>query len=147
MELLSFKLLGMSKLANSFKTKQKKLQNNKPAFARCVVTLDKWIQLNFRTEGDKVGGWKPLTDATIYSRRHGKKANNSTKILQDVGELRKNWKHKWTNFNGYIQSEEDYGEFHNKGKGVPQRRIIPEKHEMVDTFRRIFNSFIGKILK
>ena len=113
--MLALKVVGFNKVISSLQNKYKKLTNKKPAIARCVVQAEKWVQVNFRTQGGNVGGWKPLAQSTIYARRHGKKKSNSTKILQDVGYLRDNWKHYWDNKTGYIQSPVDYGINHDKG--------------------------------
>ena len=149
--MLSLKMVGMAKVTASLKKKYDKLTNKKPAIGRCVVQAEKWVQVNFRTQGKNVGGWKTLEDSTIYARRHGKKKNNSTQILQDVGYLRDNWKHYWDNDKGFIQSQaDDYGIFHDKGgRGgrPPKRRILPKQAEMWPKFKKIFNNFIRESLK
>lgn len=148
--MLSLKMVGFTQVTNSLKKKYNKLINKKPAIGRCVVQAEKWTQVNFRSEGGNVGGWKPLAESTIYARRHGKKKNNSTKILQDVGYLRDNWKHFWDNDKGYIQSQVDYGIYHNKGgRGgrPPKRRILPKHAEMIPIFKKIFTEFIRDALK
>ena len=148
--MLSLKIIGLNKLMRSMAAKHAKLKNKKPAIAKCVVQTEKFVQLNFRSQGGEVGGWKPLAESTIYARRHGKKTNNSTKILQDVGDLRDKWKHYWDNDKGYIQSQVDYGIYHDKGgKGgrPPKRRILPTRAEMWPKFKRIFQEFIRGIIK
>jgi len=149
MDLISFKIVGIDKVLKSLGKRHEKLKNNKSAFAACVIETDKWTQDNFRSEGGQVGGWAPLKQATIASRRHGPKKNNSTKILQDTGFMKNNWKSLWNNNNGYFQSMTDYAQVHNSGsvkKNIPKRQIIPTKEQMKDTFRKIFKLFVQKAL-
>ena len=109
----------------------KKLKHMKPTYENAIIVADKWVQKNFMNEGDPVGGWAPLAPATIAARRKGKKKSQSTKILQDNGDLRRNWSHIITNKYGKLRSDVLYGKYHQDGTSrIPQRRILPTAEEL-----------------
>lgn len=69
----------------------------------------RWINENFRTEGGKVGGWRPLSPNTIA-------AKGSSRILQDTGELRKSFVyHIISDRIVQVGSGKEYASYHERG--------------------------------
>lgn len=130
--------------------KQKKLDNRTLTNKKAVILLDRWIQKNFQSEGDLAypgKGWEPLDPKTIAARRKGEKIDREDKILQDTGQLRSRWKHTWTQRSAKIQSGVDYGEYHEKGKGVPERRVLPTEEQIMPELLKLFGKFVQTSLK
>ena len=121
-----------------------------------MAVVDKWIQSNFTTEGGKVGGWKPLKEATIARRRQ-----KSSAVLQDTGWLKRSWVYAVTTFEatltegnkkgkvtfGKTIGEAFYGDFHNKGKGVPKRQIIPYPYQVTTDVKAAYSHHMDKETK
>lgn len=143
--LASLKLIGFEAVSRSMERKRKKLKDQSKANAQAVVIADRWIQKNFQEQGKAVGGWQPLAPATMAARRRGKKPLG-TKILIDTGELRRRWKHLYNSKMAAIQSGVDYAEKHEKGIGVPKRRILPESKDIMPDLKKIFGEFIEGII-
>lgn len=65
-----------------------------PLMQNCVREWENHVRTNFETEGGRVGGWKPLHDATKNLRR--KLGFSERPILSMRGTLKKSW-HVTTN--------------------------------------------------
>jgi phage gpG-like protein len=102
--------------------------NAAPALREIGSLLEDLVQENFDTEG-RAGGaaWKPLAPATVAQKAA---AGARPEILQRSGDLLASL----TGGPGHIREIGDswlvfgsgvpYGGFHQKGKGVPQRRPV-----------------------
>lgn len=136
----------------------KRLKERRATNAKCVVFLGKWIQDNFKSEGRKAiggGGWEPLSDLTIALRRN--KGRESTRILQDIGNLKNKWKQFYTDQDAYIESGVNYGWKHNLGDPrnkwmghlapIPQRKILPTKKQIWPGIKEIYKLFLKKTLQ
>ena len=117
------------------KETHQKLKKRKDTNAKCTAYIGTWIQKNFKSEGKEAigGGWAPLSDLTIALRRN--KGRDTTRILQDTGNLKNRWKRFYTDEEAYIESGVSYGWKHELGDPtntwngkpapIPQRKIRP----------------------
>lgn len=109
------------------------LKDKSVPYKKASIYLDRWVQLNFRTEGGRVGGWQKSRAA---ERRHGK-------TLQDTGRLRASFIPWATRRNAGIGSDVPYSETHEKGlDGMPVRRMLPKRKEVIADIRLIFNAHV-----
>lgn len=145
-EVISFVVTGFKTLEKKLDKISTDLAKRKRINAQAVVIVDRWIQVNFQQEGKPVGGWKPLSEETILMRRRGT-GSGGTRILQDTGDLRKRWKHLYDEDTAAIQSGVDYGYYHDQGKGVPKRRILPYAKEMWESLEKLYGAWIKGVLK
>lgn len=111
---------------------------------RAAILLDRWVQKNFQTEG---GGWEPFA---VYkpqgrrgrwiSRSGGRPGylDTSAKLLRDTGALRLSFRPFATRKDAGIGSELDYAEFHEKGIGVPMRRMLPVNADVQGALKDLF---------
>ena len=142
----------LAQVRTRFTAMHKDLRDRRDPNARVRVFLDGWVQRNFRTEGGKVGGWKPLAAGGRWKTyKDGRRVlDPSAKILSDTGMLKHSFlTFEWNNGNIVgIGSDVPYSEKHEYGEGnVPQRRMLPRRSEIIEDVRRIFDQFVGKIIK
>lgn len=126
------------------------LKDRRDVNKRLMVYLDQWVQLNFRSEGGKVGGWKPLAAGGRWktSASGRRKFDPSAKILQDTGRLRISFVPFERGDTVGIGSDIPYSEPHEKGEGnVPQRRMLPKEREVQADVKRIYEHFVGETIK
>lgn len=134
----------------SFRKRVKKLVdrigNTKPLMKKISIFLDQWVQENFKTEGGKVGGWKPLAAGGRW--RKGIGLDTSASILRDTGEMRESFKPFSSELNAGIGSLLKRSKAHDEGEGhLPQRMILPrDEHVMKDVLKKV-NQHIDKALK
>ena len=108
-------------------------------FKKAAVFMDRWVQLNFKTSGGKVGGWMPLQLGGRWIKKSkGKRVfDTSAKVLMDTSRLRHSFLPFADNKKAGIGSDLPYSETHHEGKGVPERQITPEKKNIIDDLMRI----------
>ncbi len=140
------------------------LRKLKKPHARIAAFLDRWVQLNFRTEGGRVGGWVPFTYGGRVTTK--KKSNavsllglsqkkkggatqgkiyvdGSAKLLQDTGRLRLSFLPFASFFNAGVGSDLKYSKAHEEGsRFVPQRRILPLHSEVKDDIRKFYDDHV-----
>lgn len=139
------KIKGLEKAKKNLSEARKKLTRSKVPYRQSAVFLDRWVQENFKTEGSKVGGWKPFKRGGRFAKRKG--LDTAAKLLQDSGLLRASFKPWATNRNAGIGSKLPYSEPHNEGtNGLPQRRMIPLRSEIAKDIRKIFSNYARKEL-
>lgn len=128
-----------------FKKRLDKLKNAHPAYKKAAVYLDRWVQTNFKTEGGNVGGWLPLK----AGGRYGPKGFDTTaSVLQDTGRLRLSFLPFATNKNAGIGSDLLYSRTHDRGDdGVPQRRMLPKRDEVIDGLHDILDGHVKDSIK
>lgn len=137
--------------------KREELKKRKDTNAKCVAYLDKWIQDNFKTQGEKSinGRWQALSQVTLDRRR---KEGKGAKILEDMGYLKSPWKHLYTHNDAKIQSGVNYGMVHELGNPdnrmfgkakapIPQRKILPTHEQVWPALQKIYEKFLGEKLK
>jgi len=118
--------------------------------------LDSWVQRNFKTQGGKVGGWKPFK----YGGRlnyDGKGshvriptpwgvtdawADTSAKLLQDKGLLRLSFTPFSSKKEAGIGSDLDYSETHNE-----KRRMLPISSEVRKDIRNKYEAWLKRSTK
>lgn len=89
------------------------------------IKLYQWVLRNFQSEGGNVGGWAPLSPATVA----WKAARGYKMILQNTGLLRGSFMPYADEKTALIGSPVPYSEKHQLGDGVPQRRQLPTEEE------------------
>jgi len=150
-----FRLIGMSALQKTMASRHKALTHRRNVNKSAVVLVDRFIQKNFQQQGALTtpGGWKPLALTTIKARRKGK-GKGTPKILIDKGWLRQKWKHFYSHSIGKVTSEARgvksgvfYGVFHDEGRGVPQRKIIPAQRHVKSDIEKLYQTFIDSTVK
>jgi phage gpG-like protein len=140
---ITMQMVGFDILKANMAKRQARLNQRRAVNARAVTVVDRWIQKNFQSQGGNVGGWKPLAEATKTPKRGG----DSAKILQDTGTMRAKWNHIATSKEAKIVSGVDYSIYHNEGKGVPERRILPTNAEIWPALKKVYGNFIKDSLK
>jgi len=96
----------LERLKKGTEEARKAVQNAQPAYKRAAVFLDRWVQDNFRTEGEKVGGWEPFQKGGRLTTRGGETVlDTSAKLLQKTGALRISYRPFATKKNAGIGSE------------------------------------------
>lgn len=112
--------------------------------AKASIFLDRWVQSNFKTEGGKVGGWEPFA---LGGRATKSGIDATATLLQDTGRLRASFAPFHSNKDAGIGSDLAYSELHHKGLGVPERRLLPEKNDVLLDVRRIMRNHVVDALK
>lgn len=144
----AIKVVGLDAVIRRLDKAKAEMGKTELAFKRSVAVIDRWVQENFKTEGGKVGGWVPLADSTIESRMRRRNKQGEIRILQDNGNLRRNWKHLFGKDHGGIVSGTDYGIFPQTGTSkMPQRRILPEIKEIWPSIKGLFEDHIRRALQ
>lgn len=112
--------------------------------AQVSVFLDRWVQTNFKTEGGKVGGWKSFRLGGRITRDG--QIDTSAKLLQDTGRLRASFTPFSTEDTAGIYSDTSYAEKHEQGVGVPRRRMLPEKMDVIEDVRKIIKGHAARAI-
>ena len=134
----------ISKLKERHKKRLDDLKRMKPAYQKVSIYLDKWVQDNFKTEGGKVGKWPPFKAGGRWVKGLGIDA--SAKLLQDTGRLKASYLPFATRNNAGIGSDLPYAKKHEEGDGVPKRRTLPERGEVIDDAKAILDNHVKKVL-
>lgn len=122
------------------------LKDMKTAYAKIATYLDKWVQTNFKTEGGKVGGWLPFARGGRWVK--GKGLDTTAKLLQDTGRMRSSYLPFSFKSNAGIGSDLPYAKKHDEGlDGVPKRRTLPVKKEVLGDTKEILNKEVERITK
>lgn len=152
----SFKIKGIDKVIRKTTNRISKLNDKRPVYLMAATRYRAWIDKNFIAEGklhdNKSLKWKPLKESTIKRRRKGKKEKED-RILQDEGNLKRDWQISATRRYGKVKSGHKYSSFHEQPKGrgkgkLPQRKIFPtEKQAWEDIILPVFNWFLKQLVK
>jgi phage gpG-like protein len=109
-----------------------KISDLKPANKKASIFLDQWVQRNFKSSGGNVGGWRPFRAGGRWvGTGRGRRFDPSAKLLMDTGNLRASFHPFFSATDAGIGSDLEYALYHEEGKGVPQRRMLP-RHDEVD---------------
>jgi len=127
-------------IEKSLEKSRKKLKKQTGPYKKVSVSLDQWVQKNFKTEGKKVGGWKSFSE-------NNKRwlSDRSAKLLQDTGRLRSSFRPFATLRNAGIGSFLKYSKPHNEGLGyLPKRQMLPDKDdkEILEKINKIWPKHI-----
>lgn len=113
--------------------------------AKAAVLLDRWVQLNFRTEGGKVGGWAPFKygGRLIPQKPY---IDPSAKLLQDTGRLRASFETFHNKTRVEIRSRVPYAVYHEFGTAtLPQRRMLPRGDEFLPEIIKIYQRHVDRL--
>jgi len=116
----------------------RKVKNPRVANKRVSVWLLRWVNENFKSQGGKVGGWKPFK---LGGRKiPGGGIDRSAKLLQDTGRLRASFSPFHSRNTAGVGSDLNYSLTHELGlphKNLPSRRMLP-----LDTDRQVTSGII-----
>jgi phage gpG-like protein len=140
------------------------------------VWLLRWVNTNFKTQGGKVGGWKPFKyGGRVVSKtkkgKSGKRTKNrlaksqgiggpgnrpyvdtSAKLLQDTGLLRAKFHPFHTRNTAGVGNNQPYSLAHELGvpsRNLPARRMLPESgdRDVEDGVLKIYDTYIERIVR
>jgi phage gpG-like protein len=127
----------------------RKVRDPSPANREVSRWLFRWVNENFRSEGGKVGKWKPF--------KHGGRKmpdgsiDASAKLLQDTGRLRASFSPFYGRTIAGIGSDLQYSVTHELGiphRNIPIRRMLPlaSDTEVTNNIIQIYNVYIRRAL-
>lgn len=141
-------------------------KTRKQSHREIAIMLDRWVLVNFRSQGGHVGGWQPFAVYCIggprspYRKRkicgrgrivgkgRRRRLDKRAKLLQDTGRLRASFKLFYSARDAGIGSALEYSEPHEKGEGpLPKRRMLPNSREITRDITRIYNKHIKQALR
>lgn len=128
----------------------RKVRNTRRPNRQISIWLLRWVNENFKSEGGKVGGWKPFK---LGGRRlPGGKIDRSAKLLQDTGRLRQSFNPFHSARVGGVGSNLNYVLTHELGlphKNLPARRMVPisSDRDVVSAVVRIYNRHIQRSIR
>lgn len=103
-----------------------KIKNPQSVNRKIAVWLLRWVNQNFRSEGARVGGWKPFKHG---GRMHPSGSiDTSAKLLQDTGTLRASFQMFYSRTTAGVGSNLRYSLSHEMGLPhvkLPARHMIP----------------------
>lgn len=143
--MINVSTIGLKTLQRRVRSARQKLSNTKKTNAKAVILVDRWVQNNFKSEGQPVGGWAPLKQSTIDRRRTGKKARKGSKILQDTGQLKTRWKHFYNDHMGRVTSNVPYAVYHDSDEPrskLPRRQILPDEKHISKDLEKLYGRFV-----
>lgn len=140
---------GLSEVDRLNAKRQKLLETMNLPMARASVYLDRWVQANFKTEGGLVGKWAPFSmgGRLVTDNQGNTRIDTTAVLLQLTGKLRSSFKPFHTKNTAGIGSSLDYSEKHHKGIGVQERRLLPNKDEVIKDIRKILKMHVANSLK
>ena len=112
------------------------------------ILLDRWVQKNFKDEGQSLGAdsWPPFARGGRWRRGFG--LDTAAKLLQDTGRLRISFTPFSSAKTAGIGSDLSYAEPHEEGKGsLPQRRMLPKAAEVQDALIELFERHVREGLR
>lgn len=142
----------LSELKADLKRSRDKIAQTKRPFQKASIFLDRWVQRNFKSEGGNVGNWLPFKYGGRVTTKGKSRAksidgrkniNPSAKLLQDKGRLRASYLPFASKKDAGIGSSLPYAEGHEKGKGVPKRRVLPRSIEVMPDILKIFDNHVN----
>ena len=125
-----------------------KLRRKEPMFKKIAVYLNQWMGKNFRQQGwlAHKKRWEKLKPATIARRRKGR-GKGSIKILQDTGRGKASIKTYASTSQAKVFTRLSYMIAHQTGKGVPERRILPEREQVMKKVVQIADMHIREAVR
>jgi phage gpG-like protein len=140
--MINARIPRLEQFVDKMKQRKAKLSSRGAPNKAAVVTILRWIDKNFQSEGrlahPDTGGWVPLAPSTIAAKERrwsrsewakaakGKKINVAklkermakrsakNKILQDTGALKGRWHYTLTNDGARVWSGVEYGPYHDQ---------------------------------
>lgn len=159
----------ISRIQAKMRKAHERMGNLTPVNKRVAIYLDRWVQQNFRSEGGKVGKWKPFKAGGRWisknthspggfpqsNPRRGKRAgirylDTSAMLLQDTGRLRASFSPFWSRIDAGIGSDIPYSKKHeygDKAKNLPARRMLPKEREVAADIGRIYDDHVHDVTR
>ncbi len=128
----------------------RRIKNTRSANRKVSIFLMRWFNQNFKSEGGKVGGWKPFK---LGGRKlPGGGIDASAKLLQDTGRLRLSINPFFTKRVAGIGSSLNYSIAHELGlpfRNLPARRMLPvaSDQDVVRGVIKIYNHHVRMALR
>lgn len=128
----------------------RKVRNPAQANRRVSIWLMRWVNDNFKSQGGKVGGWKPFK---LGGRRlPGGGIDRSAKLLQDEGRLRASFSPFHGRTMAGIGSDLGYAITHQLGlphRNLPARRMLPlnTDRDVERGIIRIYDNYIRRAIR
>lgn len=128
----------------------RQMKNPTPANRNVSIWLLRWANQNFKTEGGKVGGWKPFK---LGGRRLPDGSIDTTaKLLQDTGRLHASFSNFYSRQVAGIGSNLDYSLTHELGlphRNLPSRRMLPlaSDKEVENSIIKIYDDYIDRSIR
>ena len=143
------------RIINKLKTISKKVENPRALYARWGVQGLRWIDENFKRQGELLaeGKWKDISPVTKARRRKGKREGHGRfgdKILMDTGRLKQSFTTRFSYRGVYLGTETEYASTHEYGyKNIPKRRILPQQKDktMMKILLKTTKNYIKQISK
>ena len=123
----------------------RKLSDFKDVHKEASILLDRWVQKNFKAEGQGLSSdkWPPFARGGRWRKGFG--LDTSAKLLQDTGALRISFQPFADSQDAGIGSVLDYAKYHEEGTGdIPKRRMLPEPREVEDTLTELFERHVER---
>lgn len=138
--------IPLAQLEDRLQEARKNLADFSVPHRNIATLLDRWVQLNFRSEGGKVGGWAPLKAGGRWvGRGDTRRFDTTAKILQDTGRLRISFAPFASRRSAGIGSDIPYARPHQRGTGrLPQRRMLPNYDDVEKQVIRVFEHHVNK---
>ena len=137
----------LDEVKRSVEARRKQLANFKTPYSRAAVFLDQWVQRNFKSQGDKFGGWKPFAQTTIEYMAKYDPGRAPAKLLQKTGRLRISFQPFASDDDAGIGTKLPYSKIHEKGSGrIPARPMLPTQQLVMADIRHIFKDFTSEVI-
>lgn len=138
----------IEELKHEVEKRRKTLADFRTPYARAAVYLDQWVQKNFKTEGGKVGGWKPFSEVTLRMIAMSDPSRQPAKLLQRTGRLRISFRPFADRDDAGIGTSLSYAKGHHEGLGrLPERKLLPTKDLVMHDIRKIFDRHVNDGLR
>ena len=115
-------------------------------YKKASIMLDRWVQINFRSEGGQLdtGKWPPFK---LGGRPVRGGIDTSAKLLQDTGRLRASHVPFATSKSAGIGSDLPYAKAHHEGlNSLPVRRTLPEDDEVQNAVLDLVQKHVGDVI-
>lgn len=140
---LNGRWMSVREMEKALADRREELANMSTLTAQLAVFLDRWVQLNFRGQGARVGGWEPFSPDNSRLRE-----DPAAKLLQDTGRLRASMMPFSTSTEAGIGSALPYARPHHEGtRRLPERRLLPLVHEVEGDVMEIVRDHVQGVLK
>jgi len=141
---------GADDAKRSLRIIAKRIKNTRSANRKVSIWLVRWVNQNFKSQGGKVGGWKPFKHGG--RRMPGGAIDASAKLLQDTGRLRISFNPFFSKTEAGIGSGLRYSITHELGyphRNLPARRMLPIASDpgVIAGIRKIYVAHVSKALR
>lgn len=120
-----------------------KVKDFKVVNKKISILLDRWVQVNFKTEGKNVGSWPPFASGGRIVKGG---IDGSAKLLQLTGNLRMSFKPFYDKKDAGIGSRLPYSKPHHEGlKNLPERRMLPNENLDEGLIRKVREMYVQHV--